>query len=402
MAQSFNSLDTSTFALLSHGGLDCAGAVQFYEDDELPAEPGALIPITDAEIGARLRALPSSDARSVEEHWSVSGAQGKITLRRENGAWFIATGSEPHTHIVKPGISSIAGVEASDQSLVEHVTMTAAHLLGVPAAVTEYIEFDGTPAVVVERFDRVRDDAGTLMRLHQEDMCQATGVRPHAKYETDGGPGVRAIAKLLRSSIAGPNADRDVRTFAAMVAFNYLSGSPDAHAKNYALLYSADQAVSLAPMYDAASGNIASRDGRRAFPRAAMEMGAQNEFGAASPEDWSAFGKDLGLPTGALQVAEMAESMPDAFSMVIADLGESEMKKRLVNSPLMARLAEDCMAARHAMPKVAVLPGLTPSKVASKNVSLPALCGFPMPIAKVPCGKLQGHPGWPHSGHGRR
>jgi serine/threonine-protein kinase HipA len=349
MARSFGTLDTSTFALLSHGGLDCAGAVQFYEDDELPEASGALIPITDAEIGARLRALPSKDPRGEDEHWSVSGAQGKIALRRENGAWFIATDSEPHTHIVKPGISSIDGVEARDQSLAEHVTMTAARLLGVPAAGTEYIEFDGTPAVVVERFDRVRDDAGALVRLHQEDMCQATGVSPLAKYETDGGSGAKTIAQLLRSSIARPDdADRDVRTFAAMVTFNYLSGSPDAHAKNYALVYSFDGAMFLAPMYDAASGNMASRDGQRAFTRAAMRIGARYEFGEASPEDWLGFGNDLGLPAGGLRVREMAESIPDAFTTVIASLGASEPKKRLARSPLMARLREDCVAARRA------------------------------------------------------
>ena len=61
--------------------------------------------------------------------------------------------------------------------------MSAARALGVDAAQTDYYEFDGTPAITVERFDRYRDDAGVLRRIHQEDMCQALGVDSTAKYE---------------------------------------------------------------------------------------------------------------------------------------------------------------------------------------------------------------------------
>jgi len=85
----------------------------------------------------------------------------------------------------------------------------------------------------------------------QEDICQALGLPPAQKYQSVGGPGVRAIAELLTNTSTAPN--DDVRTFVAAVAFNWFIAGPDAHAKNYALLLGAESRVRLAPLYDLAS-----------------------------------------------------------------------------------------------------------------------------------------------------
>lgn len=360
MARSFGSLDTSTYALLDKGGLDCAGAVQIYREDTLPGSSGGLIPVSDAHIGARLRAMLGDESGPVEpleydEHWSVSGAQHKMALRSESGAWHAATGAEPHTHIIKPGIGSFTGVSAGDQALVEHVTMSAARALGVDAAQTSYYEFDGTPAIIVERFDRYRDNAGILRRIHQEDMCQALGVDSTAKYETDGGPGLASVAGVLWSAVAVPaDAEANVARFATMVAFNYLSESSDAHAKNYALMYDERTEVNLAPMYDAASGAIASRpDGSRRFPRAAMSIGAQREFTRARRSDWAAALRGAGLSLdgiGGEIVRDLVANMPDAFVDAIRR-SEAPLaaQQRLLGSGMIERISQSCDVAREAL-----------------------------------------------------
>ena len=353
MAQAFDSLDASTYSLLAKGGLDCAGAVQVWTEPTLPDRDGTLAPLSEREVAARLRvslAAAGDELRDAAEHWSLSGAQRKIALRLEAGSWHLPTGTEPSSHILKPGVTTIPGVEPSEQALAEHVTMSAAAALGVDVATTSYTEFDGIAAVVVERFDRARAD-GALLRTHQEDACQALAVDSSRKYETDGGPGVRGLANLLRSAVADPrDAAHAVRSFARMVAFNYLAEGSDAHAKNYALLYTRDGDVTFAPMYDAATGALASRDnGTRRFPRAAMMLGTQRHFAAASPGDWLGLLRDLGLPGSTALLGEfdaMARDLPDAFATALEASGAPDaLKSRLRTSPMLGRITESCTAA---------------------------------------------------------
>ena len=62
---------------------------------------------------------------------------------------------------------------------------------------TAVTQFEGESAIVVERYDRRLLD-GRLLRIHQEDVCQALGVRPDRKYQNEGGPGPGDVARLLR------------------------------------------------------------------------------------------------------------------------------------------------------------------------------------------------------------
>jgi serine/threonine-protein kinase HipA len=71
---------------------------------------------------------------------------------------------------------------------------------GLPVARTEIAEFSGSRALVVERFDRLWTRDSRLLRLPQEDCCQALSVPPNRKYEPDGGPGMRQILELLKAS----------------------------------------------------------------------------------------------------------------------------------------------------------------------------------------------------------
>lgn len=88
---------------------------------------------------------------------------------------------------------------------------TAAGLdLAVPS--TSITMFADERALVVQRFDRARTSDGWL-RVHQEDMCQALGLRPDDRYEVDGGPGVARIATLIRETATPAAGVSDVREF---------------------------------------------------------------------------------------------------------------------------------------------------------------------------------------------
>lgn len=91
-----------------------------------------------------------------------------------------------------------------------------------------------------------------IIRTHQEDLCQALGVPPARKYQNEGGPRPEDIIDLLRTVSSSPAAEESVRSFVDALAWNWLIGGTDAHAKNYSLLL-AGGAVVLAPLYDVAS-----------------------------------------------------------------------------------------------------------------------------------------------------
>lgn len=75
---------------------------------------------------------------------------------------------------------------------------------GLPVATCKPVQFEDIKACVVERFDRAWwDSPGSDRRLlPQEDLCQATGTPPDAKYEADGGPGMERILDVLEGSMA--------------------------------------------------------------------------------------------------------------------------------------------------------------------------------------------------------
>jgi serine/threonine-protein kinase HipA len=103
----------------------------------------------------------------------------------------------------------------------------------------------------VERFDRRWSrDKQWLMRLPQEDMCQALGVSPNLKYQADGGPEIAEIMQVLLGS-KNANADR-AQFFRSQVLF-WLLAAPDGHAKNFSLFIEPGGSYRLTPLYDVMS-----------------------------------------------------------------------------------------------------------------------------------------------------
>jgi serine/threonine-protein kinase HipA len=323
----------NAFALLSHVGEDCAGAVQFIPPERLDAvltkRPEPVLWLTEQEVAERLRILRADHSawrlQGDTGLFSLAGAQPKTALLFEKGRWGVPSGRTPTTHILKPPAGPLAGFIVN-----EHLCLQLARRLEFPTANSSVMSFDSERAIVLERFDRVRRPAGWL-RIHQEDLCQALGVYPSHKYQHDGGPGPKAIVELIRNHSSAPN--DDVVTFVDALAFNWLIAGTDAHAKNYALLI-APGAVRLAPLYDVASILPYPRfDVNRV--KLAMKIAGRYRMGEIRRGDWLKAAEQLQLSSNAL--LERITRMAEAICEVTPEIG-AELKHAGVTEPVVDRL----------------------------------------------------------------
>ncbi len=333
-ARDFGVSATSPFPLLgTQVGHDCAGAVQFCAEndvDDLLERDGSVEWLSDAQVGERLARLRVDNTAwlgpGFTGQFSLGGAQAKTALAFDGERWGVPSGNAPTTHIVKP---AMAGFEAQD--LNEHLCLAAASKAGLRAAASSVVVFGDQSAIAVERFDR-RVVSGRLVRIHQEDLGQALSLPPARKYQTDGGPGPQQIVDVLRSVIVGQAAETDVWRFVDALAFNWVIGGTDAHAKNYSLLLAAGQ-VRLAPLYDIAS--ILPYDdsnGRRI--RLAMTIGVDDKLPRVDRRRaWERLAQDLRLDATAVleRAAAVAARLPEAFAAAATDPSVQNLGSTLPN-----------------------------------------------------------------------
>jgi hypothetical protein len=85
-----------------------------------------------------------------------------------------------------------------------------------------------------------------LLRIPLEDRCQALSIPPALKYESDGGPGIESILRLLRGS---DSPQEDQRTFLKAVIVFWLLGATEGHAKNFSVFLSPGGRYRMTPLY---------------------------------------------------------------------------------------------------------------------------------------------------------
>jgi serine/threonine-protein kinase HipA len=235
------------FALLTAIGRDCAGAVAVTPTGEPVTAVGELRPLTPDEVGEAVAALRQHPLGVDEDvRVSLGGLQSKLLLVQADGGWARPVGGMPSTHILKPDPPEFPGLVAS-----EAFALRAAALAGLVAAEARLDVFGGRTVLIVTRFDRSLKD-GKLVRLHQEDGCQALGIAPSGpdKYQaTEDAAFYRRLATLLATH-ADDRADQ-LRRLGAMLTFTVAIGNTDAHLRNHAFLHGAGT-LALSPVYDAA------------------------------------------------------------------------------------------------------------------------------------------------------
>jgi len=328
------------FALLRHVGEDCAGAAQFVVPERLEAAvngDGGVHWMDDADVAARLRAL-RADPTSWHVHnsgqFSLAGAQAKTALYLDpvTRRWGEPWGATATTHILKPAVTGL-----DEHDLNEHLCLAAAGLAGLPVARSSVVTFEDERAIVVERYDRLyQSEGGLARRLHQEDVCQALGVLPTAKYQYEGGPSPERIIDLLRHEIHPQRvADAHIARFVDALAFNWIIAGTDAHAKNYSLLLAGGQ-VRLAPLYDVASV-LAYDDMYLPKLRMAMRIGGEYRIEAISGRHWRRFveANRLDADETIARIDALVARTPDCFEQAA-----QAVTVRALGSKLPARLLE--------------------------------------------------------------
>lgn len=351
-AREFRATASDPVSLLSTPvGRDCAGAVQFvpeHELDDVLVRGGDVQWLSDDDLEEIVTELARDETAWLGTHehhgqFSIAGAQPKIGLRFDGARWGLPRGAAATTHILKPGVTDVGGgMHLSNQALNEHLCQTSMRIVGLRAARSRLMRIADQHVIVVERYDRATID-GQIVRVHQEDLCQALGVMPSAKYEIDGGPGVARIVDLLHETITPrTEAVAACLRFAEALAVNWLIGGTDEHAKNYSLLLSGSQ-VRLAPLYDVASALPYWHPKRL---RLAMKLGGDNRVWPWINR-WPAVAEQLRLDADALQarVLELAEQVPAALERSIASLEDQHLRELETVSKLQLEVAVQCQRA---------------------------------------------------------
>lgn len=129
----------------------------------------------------------------------------------------------------------------------EHFFMRMANACRIETASTRLVyDRDKNPGILVARFDRVwLKEERRFRRLHQEDACQFLDRYPADKYRIP----CSEIAKGLIETCAAPIPE--IARFLRLVAFSYLIGNGDLHAKNVSILADGPAGgFRLSPAYD--------------------------------------------------------------------------------------------------------------------------------------------------------
>ncbi len=304
-------------------GADCAGAVQFCPPERLDAlmsGNGGTLPISDAEIADWLDGYPvvptavTPAGTTLPVTFSLAGMQPKIALRlTEEGTWARTWGRTPTTHIIKA-----ARADFPDECVFEHLTMSAARGLGLPAANTAAADIGGVQAIIVTRFDRTNRGRA---RIHQEDSCQALGRAQSDKYENLGGPGAADLRRLAHTG--GPATERNVARLRDMLLYRWLVVDSDAHAKNYSWMFDESGDMHLAPLYDSSSWLPFRRGTAIQDIPLAMRMGSGSRVSECDTfEGLTGLADSLRLSRRNLceRAAEMAQALPPALKAATAEL----------------------------------------------------------------------------------
>lgn len=149
--------------------------------------------------------------------------------------------------IVKAASASYPGLAVN-----EYLCLTAARNAGIK--VPEFVLSDDGQMLILDRFDMVAKEDGSIERLGFEDIAALAGLRVRdilsdRKYQGS----YQRIAELLKQlQIHSDNLHR----FFQQVAFSVLIRNGDAHLKNFAVLYRNSSDVWLAPMFDVVTTSI--------------------------------------------------------------------------------------------------------------------------------------------------
>lgn len=249
------------YSLLAQIGRDCVGALQFFPEDadinfsDIHSVQGE--EISDEEIESLLNNLahvPLGLDRDHDFRISVAGAQEKTALLFHKGKWLRPLGVTPTTHILKTQIGKLPnGIDLSNSVENEFYGLAVMDAFALPVNKAEIKTFGQTKSLVIERFDRAWTEDGRLLRIPQEDCCQALSIPPSRKYQNENRPATEkqpSMVEILNLLKGSDHPAEDQKAFIKAQILFWLIGATDGHGKNFSIFLGVGGRFMLTPFYD--------------------------------------------------------------------------------------------------------------------------------------------------------
>ena len=303
----------SVFKLLQNYGGEIAGAISLCEEEQSHNNESSYKDISEKEIANLIRNSATTPIILQDKaRLSLAGAQQKLPLYSENNRWKLPLGNAPSSVIIKPSGKYTAN---------EYISTKLAKSCGLAVPEMKLSSFEDQPVLIIKRYDRLEEN-GKLIRIHQEDFCQALGIMPENKYEEEGGPSFASCIRLIENNSSDPI--RDLEAFLEMGIFNFFIRNCDAHGKNFSFLMFADGRIRLAPFYDLTSTAIYPELDRNT----AMKYGNEKRLDRITYQDLVKIWKGN-------KMKEIIENIADSLPEAIQGMQE-EAEEHNINDVLIA------------------------------------------------------------------
>lgn len=343
IAQTLHVSGQNDFALLDGIGGECAGAVTLLEPGQTPQAQDNNDHVRWLDEGELLRLLDEMPKRPMlagEEglRLSLAGAQDKLPVVAEGDRIGLPLFNSPSSHILKPAIANVVGSVFN-----EGFCLALSHALKLDTVKADIRRVSDRHYLLVKRYDRQVTADGRILRLHQEDFCQALGIAPEYKYQNEGGPDLAKSFKLVRQATR-PSAPQILK-LVDFVIFNVLVGNHDAHGKNFSLIYTT-QGIVLAPCYDVLSTAV--------YPnltdKMAMKICSKYRFTEVQLRHWERFAAEAGLSPAQVKkrILNIAQRLPDLAAKTITTF-EAEGNGHTILPQIVTLIEQRCERTVHSL-----------------------------------------------------
>jgi serine/threonine-protein kinase HipA len=197
--------------------------------------------------------------------------------------------------------------------------MHMAQACGITTARHGLVRFkSGELAYLAKRFDRTLKRR-KVDKIHQEDMCQLTGLLTEDKYNS-------SMEKVAQATIQfTTNKGLELVTLFQRTIFCYLTGNSDMHLKNFSLFKNSEGLVQLTPAYDLLATKIVTPEDKEEL--ALPLNGKKNKL---NKNDFLAFTKYCNIPDKAARttIGNFEKNLPTMKSWIAKSFLAEDTKKR--------------------------------------------------------------------------
>ena len=316
-----------TFAFLENFGEDCAGALSIMSEDQEPDfTPGQYENITQELIETLDKILLDPERYKLypemrDAKLSLAGAQDKLPVYIQGSQFYLPKNSgSATTHIIKPINAGFTDIPRN-----EAFCMELAQRSGFLIPDSRIMKVGGHELFVVDRYDRQEIDR-EIVRIHQEDFCQAMGYTAERKYQETGGPGFIECRELIDEYLSNEGVTNRFQ-FIRMMIFNYIIGNHDAHGKNFSILH--NKGFELAPFYDLVSTQVYPLDNKFA-----MAIGQTFRLDRIKEHSFTIFSKNMNVRPKLLisLVNEVCEAVKNELDGLIAEHEKNYGEVKIYNN----------------------------------------------------------------------